>query len=108
MRALSCWFVEPEVGFEPTTFRLRVETHPSSRCQPRPFWLLASAGWSIQCVPDLPRYGRRNDQENDRPPMLPALSGQLVHRPRRRRGVGRVLAVGAPQGLAGGQQLVRA
>ena len=21
--ALSCWFVEPEVGFEPTTFRLR-------------------------------------------------------------------------------------
>jgi hypothetical protein len=28
--------VEPEVGFEPTTFRLRVETHPSSRSQPRP------------------------------------------------------------------------
>ena len=24
IHALSCWFVEPEVGFEPTTFRLRV------------------------------------------------------------------------------------
>jgi hypothetical protein len=24
IHALSCWFMEPEVGFEPTTFRLRV------------------------------------------------------------------------------------
>jgi hypothetical protein len=34
--ALSCAF-EPEVGFQPTTFRLRVETHPSSTCQPGRF-----------------------------------------------------------------------
>ena len=64
--ALSCWFVEPEVGFEPTTFRLRVETHPSSRCQPGRFWLLRSAGSSVECDPDRRRYGRGNDQENDR------------------------------------------
>ena len=31
---------EPEEGFEPSTFRLRVEAHPSSRCQPGRFWLL--------------------------------------------------------------------
>jgi hypothetical protein len=67
-----------------------------------------AAGSSVACVPDLLRYGRRNDQENDRPPMLPALRDQLVHRRRRRRGVGQVLAVRAPQGLADGQKLVRA
>jgi hypothetical protein len=26
---LTCGLCEPEVGFEPTTFRLRVEAHPS-------------------------------------------------------------------------------
>jgi hypothetical protein len=62
---LSWDYVEPEVGFEPTTFRLRVEEPSSSRCHPGPFWLLTSAGSSSQCVPDLPSYGRRNDQEND-------------------------------------------
>ena len=66
MRALNCGFVEPEVGFEPTTFRLRVEEPSSSRYQPGRFWLLTSAGSSSQCVPDLPSYGRGNDQENDR------------------------------------------
>jgi hypothetical protein len=50
---------------EPTTFRLRVETHPSSRYQLDPFWLLRSAGSSSQCGPDLPCYGRGNDQQND-------------------------------------------
>ena len=61
---LTCG-LEPEVGFEPTTFRLRVETPSSSLYQPGPFWLLTSAGSSIQCVPDLASYGRANDQEND-------------------------------------------
>ena len=46
--------------------RLRVEEPSSSRCRPDPFWLLTSAGSSSQCVPDLPCYGRGNDQENDR------------------------------------------
>jgi hypothetical protein len=57
---------EPEVGFEPTTFRLRVETHPSSRYQPGRFWLLTSAASSVEFVPDLSCYGRGNDRENDR------------------------------------------
>ena len=52
-------------GFEPSTFRLRVEAHLSSRCRPDPFWLLTSAGSSAEFVPDLPCYGRGNDQEND-------------------------------------------
>jgi hypothetical protein len=60
---LALW--EPEEGFEPSTFRLRVETHPSSRYQPDLSWLLPSSGSSSQCVPDLPCYGRRNDREND-------------------------------------------
>jgi hypothetical protein len=64
--ALTCGF-EPEVGFEPTTFRLRVGKHSSSRCRPDPFWLLTSERSSAECVPDLPCYGRRNDQENNRP-----------------------------------------
>jgi hypothetical protein len=57
--------LEVSVGFEPTTFRLRVETPSSSRYQPGRFWLLTSAGLSSQYVPDLPSYGRGNDQEND-------------------------------------------
>jgi hypothetical protein len=57
--------MEPEVGFEPTTFRLRVEEPSSSMCRPDPFWLLTSAGSSVECVPDLPSYGRGNDQGND-------------------------------------------
>jgi hypothetical protein len=57
--------VEPEVGFEPATFRLRVEEPSSSRYQPGRFWLLRSAGSFSQCVPDLPSYGRENDREND-------------------------------------------
>jgi hypothetical protein len=62
---LSCGDVEPEVGFEPTTFRLRVEKPSSSVCRPGPFWLLPSAGSSVECVPDLSSYARGNDQEND-------------------------------------------
>jgi hypothetical protein len=46
-------------------FRLRVEEPSSSRCHPGPSRLLTSAGSSSQCVPDLPSYSRRNDQEND-------------------------------------------
>jgi hypothetical protein len=46
IRMLSPAVLEPEVGFEPTTFRLRV-------------------GSSSQCVSDLSCYGRGNDQEND-------------------------------------------
>jgi hypothetical protein len=41
---LTCGYVEPEVGFEPTTFRLRVEEPSSSVCRPDPFWLLTSVG----------------------------------------------------------------
>ena len=57
--------MEPEEGFEPSTFRLRVGKPPSSRYRPGLFWLLTSAGSSVECVPDLPSYGRGNDQEND-------------------------------------------
>jgi hypothetical protein len=64
--ALSPAVLEPEEGFEPSTFRLRVEEPSSTRCCPGLFWLLTLAGSSSQCVPDLPSYGRRNDQENDR------------------------------------------
>jgi hypothetical protein len=49
----------------PATFRLRVEEPSSSVCRPGPFWLLRSAGSSVECVPDLPSYGRGNDQGND-------------------------------------------
>jgi hypothetical protein len=76
IRALSCGFVEPEVGFEPTTFRLRVEEHSSSRCCPDPSWLLTSAGLSVEFVPDLPCYGRENAKrmtrmlQQDRPLVL--------------------------------------
>src|SRR5215218_7121446 len=66
-QAADLALLEPEEGFEPSTFRLRVETHSSSRCQPGLSWLLRSAGSSIQCAPDLPRYGRGNDQGNDQP-----------------------------------------
>jgi hypothetical protein len=59
--------MEPEVGFEPTTFRLRVEEPSSSRYCPGRFWLLTSAGSSAECAPDLPCYGWRNDQGNDQP-----------------------------------------
>jgi hypothetical protein len=62
--ALTCG-LEPEVGFEPTTFRLRVEEPSSSRYRPDPSWLLTSAGSSVECAPDLPSYGRGNDREND-------------------------------------------
>jgi hypothetical protein len=58
---LTCG-LEPEEGFEPSTFRLRVETHPSSRFYPERFWLLVSAGSSVEYVPDAPCYGRGNDQ----------------------------------------------
>ena len=57
--------MEPEVGFEPTTFRLRVGEPSSSVCRPDPFWLLTSVWSSVECVPDPLGYGRRNDQEND-------------------------------------------
>ena len=67
MRALSCWFVEPEVGFEPTTFRLRVAAHPSSGYWPVLFSLLTLVDPSMQCGSDLGRYGRWNDRGNDQP-----------------------------------------
>src|SRR5829696_6689773 len=57
--------MEPEVGFEPTTFRLRVEEPSSSGYLPDPSWLLTSAGSSVACVAGLPCYGWGNDQEND-------------------------------------------
>jgi hypothetical protein len=63
--------LEPEVGFEPTTFRLRVETHVSSRSQPGRFWLLTSAGSSVQCVPDLACYGVGMTKRTTRPLMEP-------------------------------------
>src|SRR5215211_1496729 len=60
--------LEPEVGFEPTTFRLRVEKPSSSRYQPGPFWPLTLAGSSSQYVPDLPTYGRGNDRVDPQEP----------------------------------------
>src|SRR5215218_5740333 len=42
-QAADLALLEPEEGFEPSTFRLRVETHSSSRCQPGLSWLLRSA-----------------------------------------------------------------
>jgi hypothetical protein len=44
--ALTCAF-EPEVGFEPTTFRLRVGPKPFQLDPPRPIWLLRSGADSI-------------------------------------------------------------
>jgi hypothetical protein len=44
--ALTCAF-EPEVGFEPTTFRLRVGPNPSNWTRPDPSWLLRSGADSI-------------------------------------------------------------
>jgi hypothetical protein len=41
--------------------------HPSSRFQPRLFWLLTSAGLSSQCVPDLSCYGRGMTKGMTRP-----------------------------------------
>jgi hypothetical protein len=67
IRCLACGDVEPEVGFEPTTFRLRVVKHSSSLCLRVPSSQLTSLGASIQCGPDQGRYGRRNDQGNDQP-----------------------------------------
>jgi hypothetical protein len=61
--------VEPEEGFEPSTFRLRVETHAGR------FSLLMSAGPSILCAPDLSPYGRRNDRQNDQ------ADSRKAHRP---------------------------
>ena len=52
--------MEPEEGFEPSTFRLRVETQSSSRCDPGLFLLLMSAGSSVECGPDLRRYSGWN------------------------------------------------
>jgi hypothetical protein len=52
-------------GIRTSTFRLRVEEPSSSRYQPDPFWLLTSAGSSVECVPDLSCYGWGNDQGND-------------------------------------------
>jgi hypothetical protein len=52
----------PREGLDPSTFRLRVETHLSSRYRPGRFRLLRSVGSSSQCVLDLPCYGRGNDQ----------------------------------------------
>jgi NAD dependent epimerase/dehydratase family len=45
--ALSCWLMEPEVGFEPTTFRLRVGPKSSNWTRPGPSWLLTCGSDSI-------------------------------------------------------------
>src|SRR5215211_9112328 len=55
--ALRPAVLEPEEGFEPSTFRLPVEPHESSRYQPGRFSLLMSAGSSVECAPDLWCYG---------------------------------------------------
>jgi hypothetical protein len=43
--------MEPEVGFEPTTFRLRVGPKPSNWTRPEPSWLLRSGTDFIQSRP---------------------------------------------------------
>jgi hypothetical protein len=43
----------------------------SSVCRPDPFWLLTSAGSSVECVPDRWRYGRGNDCQTARPAKPP-------------------------------------
>jgi hypothetical protein len=53
------------VGFEPTTFRLRVAAWPSRRCHRVPSSQLRSAGPSVQCAPDQRCCGWGNDQGND-------------------------------------------
>jgi hypothetical protein len=48
MYALTCWFVEPEVGFEPTTFRLRVGFSASVWSAPDGSSLLTLDAASVQ------------------------------------------------------------
>jgi hypothetical protein len=49
---LSCWFVEPEVGFEPTTFRLRVGCSASAWTAPDGSGLLTLDALSVQTAPE--------------------------------------------------------
>src|SRR6266540_2091430 len=62
------WSLEPEVGFEPTTFRLRVVEHSSSPCGQVPSSQLTSVAPSAEYASDPGRYGRWHDQGNDQPP----------------------------------------
>jgi hypothetical protein len=50
--AVSCWFVEPEVEFEPTTFRLRVGFSASTWMAPDGSRLLRLDASSVQTAPD--------------------------------------------------------
>jgi hypothetical protein len=52
--ALTCRFVQPEVGFEPTTFRLRIGPQPSGWTRLGPTWLLRCGTGSIQSRPVVP------------------------------------------------------
>jgi hypothetical protein len=51
---LSWGYVEPEVGFEPTTFRLRVGPKPSNWTRQAPSCLLRCETDSIQYRPVVP------------------------------------------------------
>ena len=62
---LTWGFSEPEVGVEPTTFRLRGVEHSSSRYRCMLFLLLRSRGLSSQYASGLGRYSRWNDRGND-------------------------------------------
>jgi hypothetical protein len=46
--------MEPEEGFEPSTFRLRVGPKPSNWTRPGPSWLLRCGGDFIQDRPVVP------------------------------------------------------
>jgi len=65
------------------------------RVCPVSFWLLRSAGSSSQCVPDLPSYGRRNDQRMTRLMRRPA-DAMPSEAPKRWLASSGVLPVGAP------------
>jgi hypothetical protein len=51
-RALCCWFMEPEVGFEPTTFRLRAGCSESDQMAPDGSSLLTWEASSVQTALD--------------------------------------------------------
>jgi hypothetical protein len=52
IHALSCGFVEPKVGFEPTTFRLRVGCSASTWMASEGSSLLTLDALSVQTAPD--------------------------------------------------------
>jgi hypothetical protein len=65
MRGLSCWFVEPEVGFEPTTFRLRARCSASTWTDPDGSSLLTLDASSVQTAPDGSGKNRLDDHWDD-------------------------------------------